>query len=110
MSTPTTDAKRIFLRARTSSADQAGLQDYDLVDLFLTKAGFDKEDTGQHTRHFVHSQPREYKHFHIILDINYKQDPDANIKELVHEVYRIRFDGANTEPLVLSFPLLPTAS
>ncbi|KAL9129845.1 MAG: hypothetical protein Q9175_007177 [Cornicularia normoerica] len=46
MSTPAADAKRIFLRARTSSADQAGLQDHDLVDLFLTKAGSDKEDTG----------------------------------------------------------------
>lgn len=98
MSPPPADTKRIFLRARTSSADQAGLQDDNLVDLFLTKAGFDNEDTGQHTRHFVHNQPREYEHFHIILDINYRQDPDANVKELVHEVYRVRFDGNNTEP------------
>jgi hypothetical protein len=49
MSTNAADTKRIFLRARTSSADQAGLPDHDLVNLFLTKAGFDKEDTGQHT-------------------------------------------------------------
>ena len=98
MSTPTAAAKRIFLRARTSSADQAGLQDHTLVNLFLTKAGFDKEDTGQHTRHFVHNQPREYEHFHIILDMNYKQDPDANVEKLIHEVYRIRFDDPNTKP------------
>lgn len=98
MSTPAADAKRIFLRARTSSADQAGLQDHVLVDLFLIEAGSDKEDTGQHTRHFVHNQPREYEHFHIILDINYTQDPDANVKELVHEVYRIRFNDHDTEP------------
>ena len=97
MSTPA-DTKRIFLRARTSSADQAGLQDHDLVDLFLIKAGSDKEDTGQHTRHFVHNQPREYEHFHINLDINYRQDPDANVKELVHEVYRIRFSNHDTGP------------
>lgn len=98
MSIPTADAKRIFLRARTSSADLAGLQDHDLVDLFLTKAGSDKEDTGQHTRHFVHNQPREYEHFHIIIDMNYRQDPDANVKGLVHEVYRIRFSDRNIEP------------
>lgn len=98
MSLPTAAPKRIFLRARTSSADQAGLQDHDLVDLFLTKAGSDKEDTGQHTRHFVHNQPRDYEHFHIILDINYRQDLDANVKELVHEVYRIRFRGHGIEP------------
>ena len=98
MSTPALDAKRFFLRARTSSADQSGLQDHDLVDLFLTKAGFDKEDTGQHTRRFVHNQPRDYEHFHVILDINYRQAPDANVNELVHEVYRIRFSDYDTEP------------
>ena len=98
MSIHAADAKRVFLRARTSSADQAGLQDHDLVDLFLTKAGSNKDDTGQHTRHFVHNQPRDYEHFHIILDMNYRQDLDANVKELVHEVYRIRFSDYNTEP------------
>ena len=99
MSIPATAPKRIFLRARTRSADQAGLQDHDLVDLFLTtKTNSDKEDTGQHTRHFVHNQPREYEHFHIVLDVNSWQVPDPNIKELVHEVYLIHFNDHGTEP------------
>ena len=98
MSTPAAGAKRIFLRARTSSADQAGWEDHDLVNLFLTNTGSDKEDTGQHTRHYIHNQPRDYKYFHIILDINYKQEPDANVKELKHEVYQICFNNPNTKP------------
>ena len=90
MSISARNTRRIFLRLESSAA----LDEAEIVDQFLTHFGYNKKDSSQH---FIHLQPREYRHFFIIIDIDYAQDPDANVQELPHEVYLVSFKGGSTD-------------
>ncbi|KAF2453093.1 hypothetical protein BDY21DRAFT_367315 [Lineolata rhizophorae] len=39
--------------------------------------------------HYLHYQPRETSHFHIIADINYTKIEYPDVRKLPHELYRV---------------------
>ena len=90
MSTSAVAARRIFLRVKSSIA----LDEEQIVEQFLTQHGNKDEDR---KNHFIHIQPRDYRHFFIVIDMDYIQFPDVIIKELPHEVYLSSIKGDGTD-------------
>ena len=90
MSTSAVAPRRVFLRLKSSIA----LDEEQIVEQFLTHYGINKEGR---QNHFIHIQPRDYRHFVIVIDMNYAQFPEVVIKELPHEVYLSSCKGDGTD-------------
>ena len=81
--------RRVFLRFKTADAPS----DADIISAFYGYTGLRDADC------YVHWQPREYTHTHIIVDIH--SGSDKRITEpqnLPHEVYKIAWTTAGDMP------------
>ena len=72
--------RRVILRFRTSGAPS----DAQIIDAFFEHAGLRDWDC------FVHWQPREYEHTHVIVDVHCGLEcVGIKVNALPHEVYRV---------------------
>jgi hypothetical protein len=73
-------AKRVVLRLRSREFDNGSPQEIFRIFLqFLEAFGYDKAGQGNHFYHAEPPQPEPRQHFHITIDINYRNDtPDMD--------------------------------
>jgi hypothetical protein len=69
-----------------------------IIDSFLKQFGYGDVPPSDH---FVHTQPPDRRHFHSIIDVNYKQIVKPDLAELPHDVYRVKFKEGDDKPSVL---------
>jgi hypothetical protein len=84
-------SKRVFLRLHSSMA----LNETEILHAFLSTSGYSGMESNQH---YVHYEPPQYSHFHIIIDIDYAQITDPSLEQLPHEVYKVSFKAGSSEP------------
>ena len=94
MSPSTISALRIFLRLRSRDVD-LDETDVAIVEKFLAFSGHSDGGTNQH---FIHCQPRDYAHFHIVIDMNCTLHPNVQLHQIPHELYSVSFTGEGNEP------------
>lgn len=82
--------RRVILRLNSSEP----LEDSEVVDKFLMWSAYDKKDNDQH---YTHLQPRQSRHFHIIIDLNFAQDPKPNLQQIPHELYRVSLKEGSSD-------------
>jgi hypothetical protein len=82
-------AKRVVLRLRSREFDNGSPQEIIRIFLeFLQSSGYDKASQGNHFYHTEPPQPEPRQHFHVTIDINYRNDtPDMDT--LPFEFYKV---------------------
>ena len=80
--------RRVFLRFRTTGAPN----DADIISAFYGYVGLRDADC------YVHWQPRDYSHTHVIVDVHGGSECDVpELQTLPHEVYRIAWTTDSNE-------------
>ena len=87
--------RRIFLRMKSS--DPA--KEYDILLEYYRRFGHGKEINNQNDFHHWHQQPREYRHYHIVIDLYFVQNPIVDVEQVPHQVYLVRTEAGTKELL-----------
>ena len=83
-------AKRVFLRLHSSVASKES----EIIQAFLKNSGCAESEN----LHFIHYEPPQYSHYHIIIDMNYIQVADPDFANLPHEIYKVSFKDGENDP------------
>lgn len=85
--------RRIFLRMKSS--DPA--KEWDILMEYYKQFGHEVEMKNHRKYHHWHQQPREYRHYVIVVDLYYVQNPDVDVRQIPHELYSVRSEAGTGE-------------
>jgi hypothetical protein len=91
----TSTSKRVFLRLRSSAAPK----ETEIIDTFLSNSCCSGIENDQH---YMHYEPPQSSHFHIIIDMDYTQIINPNLVQLPDEVYKVSVKEGSSKAVSLS--------